>query len=679
MRNSDWIRSNSWTAAALAALLAWGCRQTHKDVSFLGDADQDHYRTHATAIEYPDVVTETPETVRDSLPPRTLDTKDRCEIRDIQMTEAVHIGMQNSEIVRSGGQFLTAGNSLLTSPDRVVSSYDSAIQESGVLFGGRGVEAALADFDAQLNASMMLGRNDQPNNNLFVPPVPVIGSHTGDFSASLSKAFANGGQATISHDVNYLRSNIPNQLFSPSYSGNLGVNYQLPLLAGAGTEFTRIAGPITKSFGGISGVSQGVVIARINNDLVLCDYENALRNLTKDIEDAYWNLYLAYQLFDTATQAHVSTLRAWRITDVQEREGAALPAKLAQVTDQLFATKSAVDNTRSGIYTRETELRRLIGLPVNDGMVLRPAEEPTTAQLIPDWHYSVGEALTQRVELRKQKWTIRSLDLQLHAARSLTRPRLDAVAGYQMNSLGDNLASHGGAGNSFYQGLSGANTDGWSAGVVMNMPVGLRSAHAQVQNYELRLTKAHKVLQVSEEEIVQELAVAFQELSRTYNVARNNLNRSLAAISEVNKRQPAFGQVGDNQQSGFEDPYLRSLVRRAEAQQAYHQSLVEYNKAITNLYYRKGTLLAYNNIQLAEGGWSTEAYQDAERLGGRRAHGHDMDVEADPPVFVSPVPPGQVDFTTFPAESAGPQPTVPNQPPGSAEYNPPATDDAKDQ
>ena len=669
MRKRDWIRSTAWTAAAWAALLSGGCRQTHKDVAFLGDADQDHYRTHATAIEYPDVVTATPESVRDSLPPRTLDAKDHCEIRDILLTEAVQIGMENSEIVRSGGQFLSAGNPLLTSPDRTASSYDSAIQESGVLFGGRGVEAALAEFDAQLNASLNVGRNDLPTNSLALPA--TIGSHTGDFSTSLAKTFANGGQATISHDVSYLRSNTPGTLFPSAYSGNLGVNYQLPLLAGAGTEYTRVAGPITRSFGGISGVSQGVVIARINNDLVLCDYENALRNLTKDIEDAYWNLYLAYQLFDTAKQANDSTQEAWRVTDVQNREGLAPKADLHQVTDQLFATKSAVDNARSGIYTRETELRRLIGLPVNDGMVLRPAEEPTTAQLLPDWHHSVSEALTQRVELRKQKWTIRSLDLQLQAARSLTRPRLDAVAGYQVNSLGDDLLSPGG-GNSFYQGLRGGNTDGWSAGVVMNMPVGLRSAHAQVQNYELRLTKAHKVLEVSEEEVVQELAVAFQELSRSYNVAKNNLNRSIAATSDVNKRN-IFKELGAGSvnESGSGDPYLRSLIRRAEAQQAYYQSLIDYNKAITNLYYRKGTLLAYNNIQLAEGGWSGDAYQDAARLHGRRAYGNDIDVEAEPPVFVSPVPPGQVDFTTFPTESAEQLPTATVPPPGDAEYNPP--------
>ena len=666
MRNRDWLRTYSWTASALAVLLAWGCRQTHKDVAFFGDADQDHYRSHATAIGYPDVVTETPETVRDSLPPRTLDNKERCEIREIQLVEAVHIGMENSEIVRSGGQFLSAGNSLLTSPDRVVSSYDSAIQESGVLFGGRGIEAALADFDAQLNASLKWGRNELPNNSIANP---FNVSDTTDFSTSLGKTFANGGQVSLSHDVNYLRTNQAVQ-YPSAYSGNLGVNYQLPLLAGAGTEFTRTAGPITRSFGGITGVSQGVVIARINNDLVLCDYENALRNLTKDIEDAYWNLYLAYQLFDTATLVHHDTLEIWKVKQIEIDEGAGDRGSEAQSRDQLFQAKSLVDSARSTIYTREIELRRLLGLPVNDSTVLRPIEDPTTAQLIPDWHYSMSEALTQRVELRKQKWTIRSLDLQLHAARSLTRPRLDAVAGYQVNALGDNLASYGG-GNSFYQGLSGADTDGWSAGVVLNMPVGLRSAHAQVRNYELRLAKAHKVLEVSEEEIAHELAVAFQEIARSHAVLRSNHNRCLAASEEVRilNVQKKEGHISTDLQ-------LRGLIRRAEAQRAYHESLIDYNKAITNLYYRKGTLLAHNNIQLAEGGWSAEAYQDADRLHGRRAHGNDIDVEAEPPVFVSPVPPGRVDFTTFPTDSIAPAPTATDNQPGRAEYNPPAAEGA---
>ena len=109
------------------------------------------------------------------------------------------------------------------------------------------------------------------------------------------------------------------------------------------------------------------------------------------------------------------------------------------------------------------------------------------------------------------------------------------------------------------------------------------------------------------------------------------------------------------------DVFLRAQVRRAEAQQAYYLSLVDYNKAITNLYYRKGTILAYNNIRISEGAWTTDAYKDASRLHGQRAYGHDVDVGTEPSEFVSPVPLGRVDSTTYQPEQNGPEPTPSGQ------------------
>ena len=85
-----------------------------------------------------------------------------------------------------------------------------------------------------------------------------------------------------------------------------------PLLAGAGTQFTRVAGPIRPGFGAIAGVSQGVVIARINQDITLADFEIAVRNGLRDIENAYWDLYLAYRLYDTTVSTHQSAFQTWR-------------------------------------------------------------------------------------------------------------------------------------------------------------------------------------------------------------------------------------------------------------------------------------------------------------------------------------------------------------------------------
>src|SRR5205085_10923607 len=96
------------------------------------------------------------------------------------------------------------------------------------------------------------------------------------------------------------------------YTGNAVLNYSQPLWAGAGADFTRIAGPLVGGLSGVTGVNQGVVIARINTDLSVADFEISVRNMLRDVEDTYWDLYLAYRTYDTNVEARNSFLRSWR-------------------------------------------------------------------------------------------------------------------------------------------------------------------------------------------------------------------------------------------------------------------------------------------------------------------------------------------------------------------------------
>jgi outer membrane protein TolC len=554
----------------------------------------------------------------------------------------MQMALQNSQIIRSAGSFLLPSNNLLAPGSPVPTVYDPAIQDSGVLFGSRGVEAALSAFDAQFNASMIWGRNELVQNNLFtgsgLPPGSVLTSETGAFAASLSKTFANGGVVSVNHNVNYLGSNAPVLLYPSVYTGLVGVNYSLPLLAGAGTEFTRIAGPIGQQFGGLTGVSQGVLISRINEDISIAQFETSLRVLVKDVENAYWDLYLAYRNYHTAVTAKESSLLTWRISDLQLQGGVRTRAEVAQARDQYFATEAASLNSRSNIFTSETRLRRLMGLPANDGSALRPLDEPVSAQLIPDWYVCLTEAMTERVELRAQKWNLKSMELQLQAAKSLVRPQLNFVSGYQVNGFGDELLGYNSPNplNNFYQNMSLGNQTGWNLGLQMNMALGFRAALAQVRNYELRVAKAQRVLVEQEKEIAHELAAAFQEVARAYAAAATNMNRLIAARENVKYLEPNIREG-----TILLDELLRAQLRQAEAEVAYYQSLVEYNQSLNDLQYRKGTILPHNGIFLAEGSWRPEAYEDADHNAESRNTGFDasrlIHSEPDPFAFDSPV------------------------------------------
>ena len=66
------------------------------------------------------------------------------------------------------------------------------------------------------------------------------------------------------------------------------------------------------------------------------------------------------------------------------------------------------------------------------------------------------------------------------------------------------------------------------------------------------------------------------------------------------------------------DQLLEAQRRRADAQTSYFRTLVDYQRAIVMVHYRKGSLLEYNNVYLTEGPWPEKAKFDAHRLARQR-------------------------------------------------------------
>jgi len=675
-------RSSIAVISLMMGMILVGCVNPTEKLKYLGDADFSFYKDQVTQIDFPVEETTLSDSVSFTSKPRVLGGRNKDAIWDMPLVEAVHLALDNNTVIRSAQSFGSPSNPILANGETAPSIFDPAIQESGVLFGRRGVEAALADFDTQFSTSILWGRNETVQNSRVFRGAPgqTLDAETARFRSSLNKSFANGGEITFGHDWDYTGTIgfTPTELFPSSYVGNLRADYRLPLLAGSGTEFTRIAGPVNPNFGAIAGVSQGVVIARINNDITLADFENRVRGLLKDVEDTYWDLYLNYRLYNTAITARNSALRSWREAKAKLDIGGVenfKPSDEAQVRDQYFETRSQAELALSNIYISESRLRRLIGLPVNDGKIIRPADEPVAAQFIPDWELSLAEALTERVELRKQKFTIKSLQLQLQAARSLTRPSLDFISGYRVNGFGDKLISQqDGDGitaqglHSGYESLTQGNQTGWNLGLSMTMPLGFRSAKSQERNYELRLAKARSVLATQELEISHELGNAFQQLAANYKIAQSNFNRGRAALRRLELFDAEY-----NAGTTTLDLVLRAQTSLANAERSYYTSIIDYNKSITNLQYRKGTLLEHNNVQLAEGGWFPDAYRDAIRKAWARSHAlRDNFLHSEPQDFAIPKDARTIDYSGVKdnissAPPAEPEPVLPPQPENSQE------------
>ena len=577
---------------------------------------------------------------------------------DLSLEEAVRITLERTEVVRSGNQFGADTNPLLSAPLAVVSVFDPAIQETGVGFN-RGVEAALADFDAQFTTSLTGTRDERIQNNRF-----TIGTDPGEtlvtedvaFRSRLLKQTATGGTIALSHDVDRTSNNVnPNNLLFPSFFTNtLSVDFRQPLLAGAGTRFNRIAGPNARNNRFLGNLDQGVLIARINTDQSVADFEREVRNLLRDVERAYWDLAALYHTYAAEASARAALLEIYRNVQVRadEQLTGGGTGDVALALDGYRDAQFRTDSARGDLLRAELALRRLMNLPVNDGRVIRPADDPVVARFTPDWRASLSGALVNRVELRRQKWEVTRLNLQLEAARLAARPQLDFVSGYRVNGFGDTLAADGDndvAGtrfglNSAYETLADGDQTGFTLGLEFAMPVGFRAAKVQVRNLELQVAKARSTLDAQEHEISHELAVAFQDVARQYALATTALNRRRAAVDRVE----AFEALQETAQGDL-DILLRSEVSLAQAETQYWQAVYAYNQAIADVFYRQGTLLERDGVFLAEGDWKPGALEDATREAWARAN-----ALAAPNLDTDPVPFARPERPPLPLPDAGP-------------------------
>lgn len=630
-----WRRSIRWIQSLLLVSTI-GCR-TAQEVTYFGDAELQHYRDKMLAVEYPNVDQATPQEVAYSQKPRTIREPSQDEIWEMTLMQAVHTAVQNNKMIRTR----TNSPQLLQNPQTTPSIYDPALGETGYLFGNRGVEAALADFDTQLNMATTWGNNATIQNSFGTFQ---NNSDTGAFTSSLTKALATGGSFQVNHNWNYLSTNSPFVPVSSSYNGTLQAVFTQPLWAGAGVEYNRIAGPPRAGLGSITGVSQGVSIARINCDIDVADFELAVTQMVKDVEDLYWELYLAYRQYDAEVANRESVHRSWvevkAKMDAGARGGSA--ADEAQARENYFDSQARVETSLSNIFVAENQFRKLLGLSVNDGKIIRPADDPMEAEFVVPWETSVLDALTRRAELRRQKWQIKSLELQYRAAENVANPQLNLVSSYQVNGFGSNLLSYQDTPNSsMYTSMGNTNLTGWTAGLQFSMPLGLRTVRMQLHNIEMQLIKARAGLAAQEQDISHDLAESVQRIDAAYKVAQTQLDRKIAAVKRVEATMALY-EVGarDEQNQGVTlDLVLRAQASNAAAEIAYFTSLINYNKAITEFHWRRGMLLEVDGIHLQEGEWDERAKEDALKRAWERSYGKPAEyLDTQPEEFGSGMP-----------------------------------------
>ncbi len=226
--------------------------------------------------------------------PRTTSNPETQEVWRMTLHEAIPIGLQNSEVVRVialGAQGIPvggfepvplstgAGGALGTGTLQTV--YDPAIQETQIA-------QALSVFDANLQTSLLWGRNVQPFNNAIQAGTFIAGARfpvifnqeTAQFATSIQKRAATGALMSVTHNINYLYSNAPTNVYPSVYTTNTQLQFTQPLLGGSQQN-----GP-----SGLEANRAPIVIARLSADVAVWRFKAEIMALVRSVEQQYWAL-----------------------------------------------------------------------------------------------------------------------------------------------------------------------------------------------------------------------------------------------------------------------------------------------------------------------------------------------------------------------------------------------------
>ncbi len=559
--------------------------------------------------------------------PKPMDVTDmNGEVRYLTLSESIAMSLEAGNIGSQSPLFPGIVNDGLVAFGGTAVAGSDAVRALALdpAIVGSNIESALARFDARWITSATWQKTDEP---IVSGITSFTNGDTASVSTGIYKPLPSGGLAGITYNMNYTYlSQVPvfngTTTVNPAYQPKLQFLYEQPLLQFFGVEINQISAlqPGSLLVPGLTPAggnrTEGILITRLRFDQQRAEFERNVNYMLLNVEYAYWNLYGAYYTLYSREQGLRYALVSWQVNSTRFKAGRIPIQDLEQTRAQYELFRAQRFTALGQVLDAERQLRGLIGLPIADGKRLVPSDGPTLAAFKPDWTSAMNETLTLRPELILSRQDLKFRQLDLIAQKNALKPDLRFFATYDVNGLGTRL--DGGAakfagtgtdvngnpiqlaepGNALASMDSGKFND-WELGVRLNVPIGFRDAHAAVRASELNLKRSYYSLKDTEKKAESFLALQYRHVIQYYNEMQAQQAQRLANATQLQARFSAF-QAGTTQ--GTIDVLLEAQRNWADSLASEYTAVVNYNTALAGFQFAKGTILEYDNVNIAESG-----------------------------------------------------------------------------
>ncbi len=601
-----------FTGLALAVLTTFGCQQQ----TFLTEADYHAYRDLALppCLEESDQIKGVVPSAGTVPPPTTVDDTQR-KPRYLSLREAIAIALERGTVgvqspdapgmtVDTLGGF--AGRAVQSSDGIRVLAFDPAIAANDI-------EVALSKFDALWSTSFNWSRTESPlgispifstanGGGIVVGPSAAGASIASDqiaFNTGLVKPLPTGGTAGITFGLTRDRSE-PHSAIDPVYQPQIQFTFEQPLLQGFGEEINQLRpnhpGSLLTPFN--TGLPvEGILITRIRLDQQKAEFERNINYLLLNVESAYWSLYGAYYNLYSREEGLRYAYEYWRLTRALFENGRTPIQTLEQIRLQYEQFRGQRLTALGQVLESERQLRGLLGLPIEDGCRLIPVDAPVLAPVKPDWRAALDEALARRPELFIARQDLKFRQLDLIRVKNDLLPDLRFVASDTIHGVGSELGGGRDPSNAFHN-LDTDPFNNFSMGLRLSVPIGFRLAHAEVRDAKLQLQRSYMNLITEEGKAQRFLGLAYRAVQEFQNQIQIQKAALRAATTQLEGYYELFQQ---GRAAGSDANLILALQNFSNSVASYYAAIVQYNNALAQFEFAKGTLMEHDNVFIAEG------------------------------------------------------------------------------
>lgn len=313
--------------------------------------------------------------------------------------------------------------------------------------------------------------------------------------------------------------------------------------------------------------------------------EMELRQTVLATASAYWALMGARENQEARKKGFDEAQAIWDLEIDKQKLGSSSGPDVAEARENLERFRVTYVESQQEVADAERNLRDLLGVPFEDNRFITPISEPTTHSPFLDWETSVVEAMHLRPEIHLQQSELEVAQLQKCEAADQLKPNLNGYAGWGLSGAGEHF-------DDTLEVIDGGDYATWWLGFRYEHRFGRRRVKALYEQAHLTVQQSAARRDQVVRTIHRELHDAYQSVENAWRVVEGSRQQLLAA-DEVLEARKEMHELGE---ADLEDK-LRALAAWGRASSAERRALAEYNRALTEWEYARGSILEYTRIQ----------------------------------------------------------------------------------